>query len=50
MIKMVKIPRMLLDHAYYKNLSDRAKVLYGILWEKKQEAERYGWLDKEGSP
>lgn len=50
MIKMVKIPRMLLDHEYYKNLSDRAKVLYGILWEKKQEAERYGWLDKEGSP
>lgn len=50
MIKMVKIPRMLLDHDYYKNLSDRAKVLYGILWEKKQEAERYGWLDKEGSP
>lgn len=50
MIKMVKIPRMLLDHDYYKNLSDRAKVLYGILWKKKQEAERYGWLDKEGSP
>lgn len=50
MIKMVKIPRMLLDHEYYRNLSDRAKVLYGILWEKKQEAERYGWLDKEGSP
>ena len=50
MIKMVKIPRMLFDHDYYKNLSDRAKVLYGILWKKKQEAERYGWLDKEGSP
>lgn len=50
MIKMVKIPRMLLDHEYYKNLSDRAKVLYGILSEKMQEAERYGWIDENGSP
>lgn len=48
MIKMVKIPRILVEHAYYKNLSDRAKVLYGILWEKKQEAASRGWVDDNG--
>lgn len=48
MIKMVKIPRILIEHEYYKNLSDRAKVLYGILSEKKQDAEKYGWVDEQG--
>ena len=48
MIKMVRIPRILLDHEYYKNLSDRAKVLYGILCEKKQEAVSRGWVDDRG--
>ena len=50
MIKKVKIPKILMEHEYYKNLSDRAKVLYGILSEKMQEAERYGWVDEEGNP
>ena len=50
MIKMVKIPRILMEHEYYKKLSDRAKVLYGILSEKKQEAEKYGWVDDQGNP
>lgn len=48
MIKMVRIPRILLDHENYKKLSDRAKVLYGILWEKKQEAASHGWVDDRG--
>ena len=50
MIKKVKIPKILMEHEYYKKLSDRAKVLYGILSEKMQEAERYGWVDEEGNP
>jgi hypothetical protein len=50
MVKKVKIPRILMEHEYYKNLSGRAKVLYGILSEKKQQAEKYGWVDEQGSP
>ena len=48
MNRKVKIPRILIEHDYYKNLSDRARVLYGILSEKEQEAEKHGWVDEQG--
>jgi hypothetical protein len=48
MIKKVKIPKILMEHEYYKNLSDRAKVLYGILLKRMDLSAKNGWFDDQG--
>ena len=48
MKKIVLIPTELMEDESYKNLSGGAKVLFGILTAKKEEAEKNNWIDPRG--
>lgn len=37
-----------MENEAYKNLSDGARVLFGILTEKKEEAKKNDWIDPHG--
>lgn len=47
--KTVMLPKAILEHPSFKGLSDRAKVLFGLLLEKKKEAADNQWIDGKGS-
>lgn len=48
MSRYVMLPKALIDHPLYKNMSDRSKILYGILLSRKKEARSRGWIDGNG--
>ena len=37
-----------MENEAYKNLSDGARILFGILTEKKEEAKKNDWIDPQG--
>lgn len=49
MKKTVIIPAEVMENEAYKNLSDGARILFGILTEKKEKAEKNDWIDPHGS-
>lgn len=48
MRKTVIIPAEVMENEAYKNLSDGARILFGILTEKKEEAKKNDWIDPQG--
>ena len=48
MKKTVILPAAVMEDETYKNLSDGARVLFGLLTEKKEEAEKNAWIDHRG--
>ena len=48
MKKTVIIPAEVMENEAYKNLSDGARILFGILTEKKEEAKKNDWIDPQG--
>ena len=47
MRKTVIIPAEVMENEAYKNLSDGARILFGILTEKKEEAKKNDWIDPQ---
>lgn len=43
-----RIPRLLITHQRFKNVSTEAKLLYGLLLDRMGLSEEHGWYDADG--
>ena len=43
-----RIPRLLITHQRFKNISVEAKLLYGLLLDRMGLSEEHGWYDEDG--
>lgn len=43
-----RIPRLLITHQRFKNVSVEAKLLYGLLLDRMGLSEEHGWYDEDG--
>ena len=43
-----RIPRLLISHARFKNVSVEAKLLYGLLLDRMGLSSEHGWYDEDG--
>lgn len=43
-----RIPRQLISHPRFKNVSVEAKLLYGLLLDRMGLSEEHGWYDEDG--
>lgn len=43
-----RIPRLLITHQRFKNVSTEAKLLYGLLLDRMGLSEEHGWYDEDG--
>ena len=43
-----RIPRLLITHRRFKNISVEAKLLYGLLLDRMGLSEEHGWYDEDG--
>lgn len=43
-----RIPRLLITHQRFKNVSTEAKLLYGLLLDRMDLSEEHGWYDADG--
>lgn len=43
-----RIPRLLITHPRFKNVSTEAKLLYGLLLDRMGLSEEHGWYDEDG--
>ncbi len=47
--RYLQIPKYFFEDSEYKNLSVHAKLLYGILFDRKRLSLRNGWFDEHGN-
>lgn len=45
--QFIRLPKMLVEDKRFQILSDRAKILYGILLDRMSLSRKENWLDKE---
>lgn len=46
--RFYRIPRVLISHSYFKNLSTDSKLLYGMLLDRMSLSCKNGWMDEDG--
>lgn len=45
--QFIRIPKLLVQDKVFQGLSDRAKILYGIMLDRMSNSRKHGWLDKQ---
>ncbi len=48
MFAFYRIPRLLMTHERFKDMSCDAKLLYGVLLARMELSQKNNWLDKNG--
>ncbi len=47
MLTFYRIPKLLVTDSYFRNLSSDAKILYGLMLDRRSLSAKNGWIDKE---